>query len=476
MSPPTSRKQIYFGRFVSTPTPDELLIRTGAVLVSSGDGHGVIETVDWTVNGPNDAISKFGEEVGVVTTADEGFFFPGFIDTHIHASQYPNAGIFGKSTLLDWLTTYTFPLESSLGSTKSPMYAGRDDDRPPEPLVRAKNVYNRVVARSLAHGTTTAAYYATIHVDATNALADIAFERGQRAFVGRVCMDHPDQCPEYYRDASTEATMAAERECVEYCRTLDPSGVLLAPIITPRFAISCRSSTLSALGKLAKDQDLRIQTHISENVNEVELVRLMFPDHKSYADVYDAHGLLTARTILAHAVHLSDEEMKLIKSRGTKVSHCPASNSALGSGFCPVRKLLDQGIDVGLGTDVSGGFSLSVLEAVRQACLVSRHVGFVNGGDSRHNIGVTEGLYLATMGGAKVAGMEGKLGGFEEGMLWDVQEIGLGDVGMAENASGDVDIFGWEDWDDRVAKWVWSGDDRNVKRVWVGGRLVHTGG
>ncbi len=287
-------------------------------------------------------------------------------------------------------------------------------------------------------------------------------------------MDRPETCPDYYRDESTEETMANTKASIEYCKSLDPSGELLAPIITPRFAPSCLPETLSRLGALAKEEGIRIQTHISENLNEVKLVKDLFPDQPTYTDVYDHHGLLTPRTILAHAVHLNKEEMQLIKQRGSKVSHCPASNSALGSGFCQVRTMLDEGVEVGLGTDVSGGYSPSILDAVRNACVVSRHVGFVNGGDSRYNLGVAEGLWLATMGGARVVGMEGRLGGFEEGMLWDVQEIVLGDVepsGQGEDSG--VDIFGWESWENRVAKWVWNGDDRNVRRVWVGGRLVH---
>jgi guanine deaminase len=465
-------KTIFFGRFISTPTPDDLLIQTGAVLVSSTDGHGTIEKVDWTVNGASDASSKFGEEVPVVTTGENDFFFPGFIDSHIHASQYPNAGIFGKSTLLDWLTTYTFPLESSLGNEKSPMY--NNSTSPVDPLARATAVYNRVISNTLSHGTTTAAYYATISVPATNILADIAFKKGQRAYIGRVCMDNADMCPDYYRDESTEETIRNVHASIEHCKDLDPTGDLVAPIITPRFAPSCQESTLTALGQLAKDQDLRVQTHISENLNEVKLVSEIFPKQKSYAEVYDVHGLLGERTVLAHAVHLSTEEMKLVKARKSKVSHCPASNSALGSGLCPVRTMLDEGIEVGLGTDVSGGYSLSVLEAVRQACLVSRHVGFFNGGDSRYNIGIAEGLYLGTIGSAKVVGLDGKTGGFEVGMSWDVQEIQLGSIsGEGEGEDNCVDIFGWEGWEERVAKWVWNGDDRNVRRVWVGGRLVH---
>ncbi|KAK5328396.1 hypothetical protein LTR93_002181 [Exophiala xenobiotica] len=468
------QETIYFGRFVSAPTPNELLIRTGAVLVDSKNGKGVITKADWTIDGPDGAVSKFGVEAPVVTSKDNGFFFPGFIDTHIHASQYPNVGIFGKSTLLDWLTTYTFPLESSFGNADSPMYQRDSIEPPPDPRARAKKVYNRLINRTLAHGTTTASYYATIHVEATNLLAEIAFRKGQRAYIGRVCMDRPETCPDYYRDESTEQTIANTKASIEYCRGLDPSGELLAHIITPRFAPSCLPETLTRLGALAKDEDLRVQTHISENLGEVKLVKDLFPEQKSYADVYDQHGLLTPKTILAHAVHLSKEEMRLVKERKAKVSHCPASNSALGSGFCPVRELLDQGIEVGLGTDVSGGYSTSILDAVRNACIVSRHVGFLNGGDSRYNLGVAEALWLGTMGGAKVLGMEGRLGGFEEGMLWDVQEISLGDVDAdGQGGDTDVDIFGWETWEERVAKWVWNGDERNVRRVWVGGRMVH---
>lgn len=350
----------------------------------------------------------------------------------------------------------------------------KESSEPPNPLARAKAVYNRVVSRTIANGTTTASYYATIHLEATNLLADIAFDKGQRAYIGRVCMDQPETCPDYYCDESTEQSIANTKASIAYCKGLDPTGDLLAHIITPRFAPSCHPETLSQLGALAKEEGMRVQTHISENLNEVELVKKMFPDQPTYAHVYDHHGLLTPRTILAHAVHLSKEEMRLIAQRQTKVSHCPASNNALGSGFCQVRDMLDEGVEVGLGTDVSGGYSTSILDAVRNACMVSRHVGFLHGGDSRYNLGVAEGLWLATMGGAKVVGMEGRLGGFDKGMLWDVQEIALGDVDSAgEGDDTDVDIFGWENWENRVAKWVWNGDDRNVRRVWVGGRMVH---
>lgn len=384
------------------------------------------------------------------------------VDTHIHASQYPNAGIFGKSTLLDWLNTYTFPLESSLSS-----------------MEKARKVYSRCVGRTLSHGTTTAAYYATIHVESTNLLADLCLSMGQRAFIGRVCMD--TMAPDYYLDESPDSAIANTKATIEHIKKIDPTYSIVSPIITPRFAPACTSALLHRLGALQKETGLPCQTHISENHGEIALVKELFPDHGSYTDVYEAHGLLGPKTILAHAVHLSDEERNLIKARDAKISHCPASNSAITSGAARVRWLLDAGITVGLGTDMSGGYSPSILEAVRQAGLVSRHVAM--GGDDRAKLSIEEVLYLATRGGAKVVGLEEKVGGFAVGMEWDAQLIGLGMVGDKGQVTGSltgssadqgpVDVFGWETWEERIAKWVYNGDDRNTLAVWVKGRLVH---
>lgn len=366
---------------------------------------------------------------------------------------------------MSWLEKYTFPTEASLSS-----------------LPIAKRVYNRVIARTLSHGTTTAAYYATIDVASTNLLADLCLEKGQRALVGRCCMD--SLSPDYYRDESAEQSLRRTEECIHHVRSIDPKFDLVSPIITPRFAPSCSSELLSGLGKLAKETDLPVQTHISENHGEIQLVRDLFPKSKNYTDVYDTHGLLGPKTILAHCVHLSDEEKDVIKARETKVSHCPTSNSSITSGVAKVRWLLDAGIDVGLGTDMSGGYSPSVLEATRQAILVSRHVAMAQKSESeteRVKLSVEEVLYLATRGGAKVVGMADRIGGFEVGMEWDAQLVGLDVVSeegeMADSAAGGpggpVDVFGWENDEDKVAKWVFNGDDRNTRKVWVKGRLVH---
>jgi guanine deaminase len=359
---------------------------------------------------------------------------------------------------MDWLTTYTFPLESSLSD-----------------LSKAKRVYSRCIARTLSNGTTSAAYYATISVPSTNLLADLCLAAGQRAFVGRCCMD--SLSPDFYRDVSPESALQDTIATIEHIKSIDPNYDIVSPIITPRFAPSCTSPLLHKLGELAKETNVPVQTHISENHGEIELVKELFPNHEHYTDVYDKHGLLGPKTILAHAVHLSDAEREIISERKTKVSHCPVSNTSLTSGAARVRWLLDGGVDVGLGTDMSGGYSPSILEAARQSLLVSRYVAMNKEEGDKAKLSIEEVLYLGTRGGAKVVGLDDKVGAFEIGMEWDAQLVGLGEVTedgvLTSEDEGMVDVFGWEKWEEKLAKWLFSGDDRNTLAVWVKGRLVH---
>lgn len=396
-------------------------------------------------------------------------------------------------------------MEASFGSKSDPENKQTDpNDAPPLGL----REYDEVVARTLSHGTTCASYFATIHVPATNALAALCQRHGQRAFIGRVCMDNKDQCPPYYVDQSAEQGFNATKSTIDYIHTIDPNGTLINPIITPRFAPSCSNESLNGLGELAASYSppLRIQTHIAETTSEVELVQQLFPESTSYADVYDNAKLLTNRTILAHGVHLTKEEWNLISERGAGVAHCPASNSALGSGLAPVRAMLEAGVTVGLGTDVAGGYSTSVLETARQASLVSRLLSYsaeylefignttAEGTDGHEKLSPDDVLYLATRGGAAVVDMADDIGGFDMGMIWDAQLIELGPVqnqtitpieskpvkGLVSRAAsdggpvGNVDLFGNETWQEQIQKWMWAGDDRNVKNVWVQGKLVHS--
>ncbi|KAF5912729.1 hypothetical protein HPG69_007719 [Diceros bicornis minor] len=233
------------------------------------------------------------------------FFIPGLVDTHIHAPQYYFAGSNVDLPLLEWLTKYTFPTEHRFRS-----------------IDFAEEVYTRVVRRTLKNGTTTACYFGTIHTDSSLLLAEITDKFGQRAFVGKVCMDLNDAVPEY-KETTEESIKETERFVSEM---LQRNYSRVKPIVTPRFSLSCSETLMSELGNIAKTHDLHIQSHISENRDEMEAVKNLYPSYKNYTDVYDKNNLLTNKTVMAHGCYLSAEELDVFRERGASISHCPNSN------------------------------------------------------------------------------------------------------------------------------------------------------
>lgn len=366
------------------------------------------------------------------------FFMPGFVDTHVHAPQYSYTGTASDFELLKWLSTYTFPEEAKF-----------------EDLTYAANVYERCVTRLLNNGTTCAAYFATLHTEASKLLMDIMQEKGQRGWVGKVCMDI--NSPEYYCE-SAEAAVNGTEDCINHAKGLD----LVEACITPRFAPSCSESTLKELGNLAKKYPgVAVQSHISENKKECEWVAEIFPEAQNYADVYDQAGLLTARTVMAHGIHLSRSEQALFKKRGVGVSHCPTSNFALMSGVLNARQLLQQDIKVGLGTDCAGGYSTSILCTLRDAATSSKLAQMQHGS---HFLTMEELFFLATLGGAECMGLGERIGSFEMGKDWDA---------LLVDVEPNLDIFsGVDDWRTVLEKFLYMGDDRCIPNVWVKGRMV----
>jgi len=455
---------VYYGTFVHTPKFGSLEVMPKTAV--GVDNTGVITFIQQHFQDDllQLGIDKFGVGESSIKVVDKSgsetkFFFPGFIDTHIHAPQYPNNGIFGESTLLDWLKIYTFPLEASFK----------------DPAV-AHEVYSRVVSRTLESGTTTAAYYGTIHTQATEILADTALKTGQRALIGKTCMN--DNSPDFYSETIQESKQGT-LEVMDYIRNRDPSGELVQPIITPRFAASCTDELMRWLGQLRKNKDCYCQTHLSENLREIQWMSELFPQYSSYTDIYYQTGLLGRKTVLAHCIHITDDERDLLVKTGAGVSHCPTSNSSITSGEARVRWLVNSGINVSLGTDCSGGFSPSILEVARHALLVSHHLVMSTHNDNE-KLSVKDVLYLATMGGANVLQLSDKLGSFAVGKKFDAQLIELC------NRDSNIDIFdfqkprwGNEDpevsrtrFDNLICKWLFNGDDRNVDRVYVNGRPV----
>uniref|UniRef100_A0A8B9E8T1 Guanine deaminase n=1 Tax=Anser cygnoides TaxID=8845 RepID=A0A8B9E8T1_ANSCY len=406
------------------------------------------------------------------------FFMPGLVDTHIHAPQYSFAGTRVDLPLLQWLTTYTFPTEAKY----------KDSDF-------AEEVYTRVVRRTLKNGTTTACYFASIHTDTSLLLAEIIDKFGQRAFVGKVCMDINDTVPHYKETTadSVQETESSGNSCIPSCCTACAVSLWLClrkgeaaascfgegmfvrklterqyprvqPIVTPRFGPSCTEDLLRSLGDLAQAHDLHVQSHISETEEEVKLVENMFPSYQSYTELYDKNKLLTGKTVMAHGCYLSDEELELFNLRGSAVAHCPSSNFSLSSGILNVQKVLKHNVKLGLGTDVAGGYSASMLDAIRKTMMASTtlQINKVN----ERGLTLKEVFRLATLGGSQALGLDDVIGNFEVGKEFDALLINT------KASDSPFDLFSADTFEDSLEKFLYLGDDRNISEVYVAGKQV----
>uniref|UniRef100_G3P9D8 Guanine deaminase n=1 Tax=Gasterosteus aculeatus aculeatus TaxID=481459 RepID=G3P9D8_GASAC len=383
----------------------------------------------------------------VTQLAKDEFFIPGLVDTHIHACQYSYAGTALDMPLLQWLNTYTFPVESQFTD-----------------LNFAQRVYSQVVKRTLRNGTTTACYFTSIHTDASLLLGKLANDFGQRALVGKVCMDINDFV-EHYKETTQESQ---DETCRFIKELLDKKYPLVRPVVTPRFALSCKETLLGELGAIAKKHNLPIQSHISENLEEVKLVKQLFPKYASYTDVYLKNNLLTDKTVMAHGCHLSDEELVIFKETGASLSHCPNSNISLCSGLLDVRNVLKHQVKLGLGTDVAGGYSASMLDAVRRARDTSKVLTIQN--PNYNTLTFEEVFRLATLGGSQALSLDGQTGNFEVGKDFDALRVNVaapgGPMDLSVNSEEPKII---------LEKFLNLGDDRNIAEVYVAGRKVSVG-
>ncbi|KAK3344562.1 hypothetical protein B0H65DRAFT_179850 [Neurospora tetraspora] len=443
------KAQAFYGAVIhslSTPGHDLEILPSALLIVES---QGVVTSFHKDV--------KPGEVESLVDTtattlhrlSPSQFLIPGFIDTHNHAPQWAQRGLGQGQHILDWLSAITFPNE---GRFRDPSHAQR--------------IYSSAIDGFLRQGITTASYYGSIHPEATNILADLCLAKGQRAFVGKCNMTR--NSPDYYRDASIEQSLQDTESCIAHIRKIDPEGKLLKHVLTPRFAISCDAECLAGLGQIAaKNPDLPIQTHFNEAEQEITATREFFPQFSSEADLYAHYGLLTKRSILAHCCYMTPYEFDRLKELQCGVAHCPISNMTVGGGFmaAPIREFLNRGIKVGLGTDSGGGFSSSMLDAIRQAMIAS-HAREVESKGRDKGLKIAEVFYLATLGGAEVCCLEGKVGNFEVGKEFDALVVDWerdGVMTMVEEEDGLGTVF---------EKFVMTGDDRNIVRVFVKGRVV----
>ncbi len=342
-----------------------------------------------------------------ITDFGDKLIIPGFSDLHIHAPQYAYRGTGMDLELLDWLQKYAFPEES--------LY---------KDLGYADKAYG-IFADALRKGATTrACIFASAHTEATELLMDKMEETGLVTYVGRVNMDRnaPDTIREKDADfgaAETERWILDTKDKYENTK----------PMITPRFIPSCTDELMEKLGKLQKKYGVTVQSHLSENIGEVALVKMLCPNSAFYGDVYEKFGLFGGEncpTVMAHCVYSSQEELDLMKKNNVFIAHCPQSNMNVASGIAPVREYLNSGLKIGLGSDIAGGSSDSIFRAMTDAVMCSKLRWRLV--DQRlHQISIADAFYMATRGGGEFFG---KVGAFEEGFEFDA--VVIDDSGIAE--------------------------------------------
>lgn len=329
---------------------------------------------------------------------------PGMTDLHIHAPQYPFRGLGMDLELLDWLNTHTFPEESRY-----------------EDLEYAKKAYQIFADDLRMSATTRAVVFGTIHIPATNLLMELLDATGLKTCVGKVNMDQ--NSPDFLRERDAETAL---EDTALWLNETKGKYANSSPILTPRFAPTCSDTLLKGLGELQKEYRLPVQSHLSENLSEVDWVKELFPWSSCYGDVYDHYGLFggEAKTVMAHCVYSSDEEVALMKKNGVYVAHCPQSNINLSSGIAPIRRYLDEGIPAGLGTDMAGGANMSMFRCISDAIGVSKlYWRLID--QERKPLTMEEAFYLATKGGGSFFG---KVGSFEEG--YELDALVLDDSGI----------------------------------------------
>lgn len=321
---------------------------------------------------------------------------PGLVDLHVHAPQYTFRGLGLDMELLEWLERNTFPEEAKYRDIKY-----------------ARAAY-RIFAEDLRTGPNTrACIFATVHVPGTLVLMDILEESGLITMVGKVNMDRNTS------DALLEADAAASlRATEEWLDAVKGKYLRTTPILTPRFVPSCTDALLDGLGEIQRRRGLPVQSHLSENRGEVKWVKELCPWSSCYADAYDRFGLFGGPgcpTIMAHCVLSGEEEVALMKERGVYVAHCPQSNTNLASGVAPVRRYLEQGLRLGLGSDVAGGNQMSIFRAMADAIQASK-LRWRLQDESLAPLTVPEVFWMGTMGGGSFFG---KVGSFEAGYELD---------------------------------------------------------
>ncbi|MEX0307225.1 MAG: guanine deaminase [Ruegeria sp.] len=359
----------------------------------------------------------------------------GFIDPHVHYPQTAMIASWGKR-LIDWLNSYTFPEEMKFGD---PEYAAE--------------IANRYLDLTTSHGTTTMCSFCTIHPESVDAFFAAAQARGQRVVAGKTCMDR--NAPEGLSD-TTQTGYDQSKALLEKWHGVDR----ISYAITPRFSPTSTPDQLEAMGALwAEHPDCLMQTHLSEQTDEIEWVKSLFPKARDYLDTYEQFGLLGGNGLYGHAIHMEDRERDRLREVDASLIHCPTSNTFIGSGLFDMNGLIHEGHRVGLATDTGGGSSFSMLRTMAAAY----EIGQLRG----HPLHPSQLLWLGTLGSARTLRMDNRIGNVSPGMEADLVVLDLASTpAIAQREAHANDL--WE----AVFPTIMMGDDRAISDVWIGGQVM----
>ena len=417
-------KTVYKAHILFTKEKDRFEVyENGYIVVENGKVLGVSQDLA-ALNCPDATLVDFGNKL----------LIPAMNDMHVHAPQVHNQGVAMDLELLPWLQNYTFPEESK--------YAD---------VAYAERMYRRFLHTQWLFGTMRSVVFGTVHTQSTRTLMKLYQETGMGALVGKVAMNR--NCPPALSE-DVEAAVAGNEQLIAEFNQPD---ALVRPIITPRFVPSCTPDLLKACGELAAKYHLPVQSHLSENTSEIAWVAELEPTSESYGDAYNQYGLFgQTPTIMAHCVWTQGNELELMKRNGVMVAHCPTSNFNIASGMAPVRTFLDEGLRVGLGSDISGGHDLNMFRMLVYAIQVSKMQYQQN-----HNkafLTLPEIFWVAT----KSAGsFFGKVGSFEPGYEFDALVI-------------DDDVLYPDEYSlvHRLERYIYLGDDRQIVHRFCRGREI----
>ncbi|MDR0387807.1 MAG: amidohydrolase family protein [Treponema sp.] len=388
------------------------------------------------------AFPRLPEEYRSLPLQDWGdkLVIPGLTDLHIHAPQFGFRALGMDTELLTWLETRAFPEEARYADTEY-----------------ARRAYRLLTEHVRRGPSTRLVFFATIHTPASLILMDMLEESGLVCFAGKVNMDR--NSPDSLREPGADASLAATREWLAACGKYRN----VRPILTPRFVPSCSDALMKGLAEIQKEYALPLQSHLSETRREVRWVRELCPDAAGYADAYARWDLFGGEvpTVMAHCVWTDEGETERMAERGVFVAHCPQSNTNLASGIAPVRRFLERGISVGLGSDVAGGAHTSIFRAMSDAIQVSKLRQILAAEDDAP-LTLEEVFYLGTAGGGAFFGKNGAPGSFAPG--YDFDALVLDDAGLA--APFELSIR------ERLERAVYLSDDRNIAAKYVRGKSL----